>query len=190
MSDHTIVVIWLSGSLRLYLYSSALGSLTCCSPRGHKESDTTEWLNWTLCSCHLLLISYVVHRSIPFASFFVPIFAQWLVSLIFLKRSLVFPILLFSSISLHCWLRKAFSMLLALFGTLHSGWVHLSFSPLPSASLFSATCKASSDSHFAFLHFCSWGWFWLPPRVQCYKPPSIVLHALSQIPWIYLLLPL
>ena len=23
------------------------GSLACCSPRGHKESDTTEWLNWT-----------------------------------------------------------------------------------------------------------------------------------------------
>ena len=23
------------------------GGLTCCSPWGHKESDTTEWLNWT-----------------------------------------------------------------------------------------------------------------------------------------------
>ena len=23
------------------------GSLACCSPRGHKESDRTEWLNWT-----------------------------------------------------------------------------------------------------------------------------------------------
>ena len=23
------------------------GSLTCCSHWGHKESDTTEWLNWT-----------------------------------------------------------------------------------------------------------------------------------------------
>ena len=23
------------------------GSLECCSPWGHKESDTTEWLNWT-----------------------------------------------------------------------------------------------------------------------------------------------
>ena len=22
-------------------------SLACCSPWGHKESDTTEWLNWT-----------------------------------------------------------------------------------------------------------------------------------------------
>ena len=23
------------------------GSLACCSPWGHKELDTTEWLNWT-----------------------------------------------------------------------------------------------------------------------------------------------
>ena len=23
------------------------GSLACCSPQGHKELDTTEWLNWT-----------------------------------------------------------------------------------------------------------------------------------------------
>ena len=29
------------------------GGLVCCSPRGHKESDTTEWLNWlkSLQSC-------------------------------------------------------------------------------------------------------------------------------------------
>ena len=38
-----------------------------------------------------------------------------LVSLIFLKKSLVFPILLFSSISLHWWLRKAFLSLLVIF---------------------------------------------------------------------------
>ena len=25
------------------------GSLASCSPGGHKESDTTEWLNWTEC---------------------------------------------------------------------------------------------------------------------------------------------
>ena len=42
-----------------------------------------------------------------------------LVSLIFLKRSLVSPFLLFSSISLHWSLRKAFLCLLAIFGTLH-----------------------------------------------------------------------
>ena len=51
-------------------------------------------------SCHLFLISSASDRSIPFLSFIEPIFA-WnvpLVSLIFLKRTLVFPILLFSSI--------------------------------------------------------------------------------------------
>ena len=49
-------------------------------------------------------------RFMPFLSFIAPIFA-WnvpFVSLIFLKRSLVFPILLFSSISFHWSLRKAF----------------------------------------------------------------------------------
>ena len=42
-----------------------------------------------------------------------------LVSLIFLKSSLVFPILLFSSISLHHWGRLSYLSLL-FFGTLHS----------------------------------------------------------------------
>ena len=63
-------------------------------------------------SCYLFLISSSSLRSIPFLSFIEPIFA-WnvpLVSLIFLKRPLVFPILLFSSISLHWSLRKAFSV--------------------------------------------------------------------------------
>ena len=42
-------------------------------------------------------------------------------------------------------------------------WVYLSFSPLPLASLlFSAICKASPDSHFAFLHFFSLGMVLLP----------------------------
>ena len=65
-------------------------------------------------SCRLFLISSV--RAIPFLSFIVLIFA-WnvpLISLIFLKRSLVFPILLFSSISLHWSLRKAFLSLCAI----------------------------------------------------------------------------
>ena len=39
------------------------------------------------------------------------------------------------------------------FGTLHSD-AYISFSPLLFTSLlFTAICKASSDSHFAFLHF-------------------------------------
>ena len=85
-----------------------------------------------------------------------PIFALNvpLVSLIFLKRSLVFSILLFSSISLHWSLRKAFLYLLGILWNSVIRCVYLSFFPLPLASfLFSAICKASLDDHFAFLHF-------------------------------------
>ena len=28
------------------------GGLVCCSPWGYKDSDTTEWLNWSECCCH------------------------------------------------------------------------------------------------------------------------------------------
>ena len=84
-SRWVITPSWLSGLWRSFLYSS-------------------------MYSCHLFLISSVYVRSILFLSFIEPIFT-WnipLVSLIFLKRSLVFPILLFSSISLHWLLWKAF----------------------------------------------------------------------------------
>ena len=72
----------------------------------------------------------------------------------FLKRSLIFPILLFSFISLHSSLRKAFLSLLAVLWNSAFKWVYLSFSPLPLFLFFSpAICKASSDNHFAFVHF-------------------------------------
>ena len=74
-------------------------------------------------SFHLFLLFSASVRSIPFLSFIEPIFT-WnvpLVSLVFLKRSLVFPILLFFCISLHWSLRKTFLYLsLLFFGTLHS----------------------------------------------------------------------
>ena len=131
-SGWLITPSWLSGSWRSFLYSSSVYS------------------------CYLFLISSASVRPIPCLSFIVPIFA-WnvpLVSLILLKRSLVFPILLSSSISFHWSLRKAFLSLLAILWTSTFKWVYLSFSPLPFASLlFTAICKASSDSHFAFLHF-------------------------------------
>ena len=113
-SRWVIIPSWLSGSWRSFLYSS---SVYCC---------------------HLFLIYSVYVRSIPFI---MPIFAQNvpLVSLIFLRRSLVFPILLFPSISLHWSLRKAFYLSLPFFGTLLSnGYIfpfllcllHLFFSQL------------------------------------------------------------
>ena len=83
---------WLSGSWRSFLYSSSVYS------------------------CHLFLISSPSVRSLLFPSFIVPIFA-WnvpLVSLIFLKRSLVFSVLLFFFLFLHWSLRKAFLSLLFL----------------------------------------------------------------------------
>ena len=89
-----------------------------------------------------------------------------LVSLIFLKRSLVFPNLLFSSISLHWSLKKAFLSLLAILWNSAFRCLYLSFSPLLFASLLStAICKASPDSHFAFLHFFSMGMVLIP--VSC-----------------------
>ena len=91
-SRWVITPLWLSGSWRSSLYSSSV-----YSP-------------------YLFLISSDSVRSTPFLPFIVPIFA-WnvpFVSLIFLKRSLVFPILLFSSIYLHWSLRKAFLSFLAI----------------------------------------------------------------------------
>ena len=124
-----------------------------------------------------LLISSASVRSIPFLSFIEPIFA-WnipLVSLIFLKRSLVFPFLLFFSISLHWSLRKAFLpiiiipsyfLLLTVLWNSAFKWVYLFFSPLFFASLlFTAVSKASSESHFALLHFFFLGILSIP--VSC-----------------------
>ena len=131
-SRWVITPMWLTGSWRSFLYSSSVYS-------------------W-----HLFLISSASVKSIPFLFFTEPIFA-WnvpLVSLIFLKRSLVFPILLFSSISLHWSPRKAFLSLLAILWNSAFKWKCLSFSPLLFAPLLvKAIYKASSDSHFAFLNF-------------------------------------
>ena len=86
-----------------------------------------------------------------------------LVALIFLKRSLVFPILLFSSVSLHWSLKKAFLSLLASLWNSAFRCLYLSFSPWFFTSLLStAICKASPDSHFAFLHFFSMGMVLIP----------------------------
>ena len=131
-SRSVITPSWLFRSLRSFLYS------------------------YSVYLFHPFLISSVSVRSIHFLSFIVPISA-WnilLVSLIFLKRSLVFPILLFSSTYLRWSLGKSFLSLLAILWNSEFRWVQFIFSPLPFASLlFSAVCKASSNYNFAFLHF-------------------------------------
>ena len=135
--------------------------------RDYMHCEDLFWYSSSVYSCHLLISSASV-RSIPFLSFNEPIFA-WnnpLVSLIFLKRSLVFPILLFSSVSLHWSLRKAFLSLLPILWNSAFKWIYLSFSPLLFTSLlFTAICKASPDSHFAFFHFFFLGIVLIP--VSC-----------------------
>ena len=142
-------------------------------------------------SYQLFLISSAYVKSIPFLSFIVPIFV-WnvpLVSLIFLKRSLVFPILLFSSTSLHWSLRKTFLCLLAILWNSAFKWVYISFSPLPFASLlFSGICKASSGNHFAFLHFYFLEMVFISAScMMSWTSIHNYLGTLSDlIPWIYL----
>ena len=111
-----------------------------------------------------------------------------------LKRFLVFPILLFSSISFHWPLKKAFLFLLAIIWNCAFPWVYLSFSPLPFSSLlFSAICKAPQTTILPFCISFSWALFWSLSHVQCHKPLSKVLQALclsDVTPWIYLSRPL
>ena len=81
-----------------------------------------------------------------------------------------------SSISLLCSLRKAFLSLRAIVWNSAFRWVCLSFSPLPFTSLLlSAICKATSDNHFAFLHFFFLRMILITASCICYKPPSRVL---------------
>ena len=71
-----------------------------------------------------------------------------------------------SSISLHWSQRKSFLSLLAILWNSAFRWVYLFFSPLLFTSLlFTAICKASSDSHFALLHFFFLGMVLIP--VSC-----------------------
>ncbi|CAN0523877.1 unnamed protein product [Rangifer tarandus platyrhynchus] len=72
----------------------------------------------------------------------------------FSRSDLVFPILLFSFISLHCSLRKTFFKISPCYSLEFCIQMGISFSPLPLTSLlFSVICKASSDNHFTFLYF-------------------------------------
>ena len=132
------------------------------------------WYIWihkgsSVFSCHLFLISSASVGSITFLSFIEPIFA-WnvpLVTLIFLKRYLVVPILLFSIFHwIDHWERLSCLSLL-FFGTLHSsGYIYLSSSSLLFISLlFTALHKASSDSQFVFLYFSFLGMVLIP--VSC-----------------------
>ena len=93
----------------------------------------------------------------------------------------------------HCSLQKAFLSLLVLLWNAAFRWVYHSVSPLPLASLFSAICKASSENHFAFLHFFFWGMVLITASCTMSRTSVHSCQALcvsDLIPWIYLSLPL
>ena len=146
----------------------------------------------------MTVIVYLEHMSLykanfcPYCAYLCMKFP--LVSLIFLKRSLVFTIQLFSCISLHWSLRKAFWSLVAILWNATFKWVYLFFSPLPfTYLLFSAICKASPDNHFTFLHFFFLGMVLIPASCTMSWTSVQVLQALclsDPISWIYLSLPL
>ena len=92
--------------------------------------------------------------------------------------SLVFPILLSSSVSLHWLLRKAFLSLLGILWNSAFRCLHLSFLLLFFSQLFVRPPQTAS------LLFCisfPWGWSWFLSPVQCHEPQSIVHQALYQI---------
>ena len=134
------------------MYSFSYLEPVCCS----MSSSNCSFLTWIQISQEA---SQVVYRY----SHLFQNFPQFIVIHTVKGFGIVFPILLFFSISLHWSLRKAFLSLLAILWNSAFKWVYLSFSPLPFASLlFTAICKASSDNHFAFLHFFSLGMILIP----------------------------
>ena len=162
------MIIW---SVRSFLYSSSVYSF------------------------HLFFISSASIRSLLFLSFIVLMF-DWNVPLIFpifLKRSLAFPLLLLSSISLHCSLRKAFLSLLLFSETLHL--VVYTFPFLPCFLLLFFLQLFIKPPQITTLPSCfsfSLGWFSLLPSIHYYGSPSIVLQApclLDLISWKYFLPP-
>ena len=167
-SRRVITPSWLPGSWRSFLYSSSVYS------------------------CYLFLISSASVRSIPFLSFIKPNFA-WnvpLVSLIFLKSSLNFPILLFPLfLCTDCWGRLSYLSLL-FFGTLHSnGYIFpfllclngyiIPFLLCLSLLFFSQLFVRPPQTAILLFHISiSWAWSCCLSPVQCHEPPSIVHQAL------------
>ena len=98
-----------------------------------------------------------------------------------------FPLFLW----IHHWGRLSYLFLL-FFGTLHSDAYIFPFL-LFASLLFTTICKASPDSHFAFLHFFLLGMFLI--ITTCCTMSWTSVHSSSGtlsdlIPWIYLSFPL
>jgi len=152
---------------------------------GSRWLITPSWLSWSRRSFCIFLLCILATSSYllllgpyHFCPLFVPIFA-WnvpLVSLNFLKRSLVFPILLFFSISLHWSLRRAFLCLLAILWNSAFKWVYVSFFLcLLLLFFFQLFVRPPQTTILHFFVSFSWGWSWSLPPVASYEPVSIVL---------------
>ena len=100
---------WVWASSRSCWWTGKPGRLQSMgSQRVRHKWETSLSFPFSVYSCHLVLISAI--KSLQFLSFIMPFFA-WnvpLISVTFLKWSLVLPLLLFFSTSLHCSLKKAF----------------------------------------------------------------------------------
>ena len=120
---------------------------------------------------NLFCFCYVFNIS----SFIMPILG-W--NIPFLEEISTLSILLFSSISLHCLLKKAFIIPSILWNSAFS-WVYLF--PFSLAFYFSPQLfvkppqKTTLPSCISF----SLGWFWSLHSVQCYEPPSSFSGILS-----------
>ena len=158
-SKWMITPLWLSKTLRHFLYS------------------------YSVCSCHLFLVSSASVRSTQFLSFIEPIFA-WnvpLVSLIFLKRYLVLPVLFFSLFIFTVHLRRLSYLSFLFPGTLHSDGYICPFFFCLSLLFFSQLFVRAPQTIICLVEFLFCGDSFVPRPIQCYEPPSIVLQALHQV---------
>ena len=145
--------LWLSGSLRPFLYSSAY-------------------------SCHLFLIFFASVRSYHFCVLSCLSLHEIFPVSNFLKEISSVPIRLFSFLCiLH--LRRPSYLSLLFSGILHL--IEYIFPFLPCLSLPFFIHLFVKPRQINTLSSCinfSWGWFWSLPPVQCYEPLSIILQAL------------
>jgi len=132
--------------------------------------------SFAVCSCHLFCVCQVLGVYVLLCPTLHEM-SPW-VSLIFLKRSLVCPLLLFSSLSHHCSLKKAFLSLFTILWTSAFSYVYLSLSPLPFASPLSQLFLRLSLTAVYLLAFLFLGMVLVTIFCTCYEPPAMVLQAL------------
>ena len=116
----------------LTLHSKMSGSRWAFTPSCLSES-WRSFLYSSVYSCYLFLIYSASFRYSISNLYCAHIYMKcyFAISNVLEKISIVFPILLFSSISLHWSLRKTFLSLLAILWNSVFRWIYLSFSPLP-----------------------------------------------------------